>query len=350
MNASSFFSKRPKAAPVDKAQQEAKLPWVEKYRPKTVDEVAYQDEVTKTLKKSIETSNLPHLLFYGPPGTGKTSTILAIGRQLYGPNIFKDNILELNASDDRSIKVVRNRVKSFSQIVTSGKKEAGYPCPPYKLIILDEADSMTVDAQAALRRMMETYSKTTRFCLICNYVTRIIEPLASRCVKFRFKPLSKATMLKRLQEIAANENCSASPDSLDALVAVSGGDMRRSITLMQSAHQLEPEGFTAQTIIEISGQVQDTVIDQFVQACQSNSFEKLQEQANNVICEGYSTVTFIQQLQARIVVDQKLTDLQKAAMTIKMAEVDAALTEGAGEFLQLLDLGSVMLQAYCKSN
>merc|ERR1712137_1211894 len=120
MDSSAFFAKREKRAPVDKAQQESKLPWVEKYRPKTVDEVAYQDEVTKTLKKSIETSNLPHLLFYGPPGTGKTSTILAIGRQLYGPNIFTENILELNASDDRGIKVVRNRVKGFSQIVSSG--------------------------------------------------------------------------------------------------------------------------------------------------------------------------------------------------------------------------------------
>ena len=148
---------------------------------------------------------------------------------------------------------MRSRVKGFSQIVSSGKKEAGYPCPPYKLIILDEADSMTTDAQAALRRMMETYSKTTRFCLICNYVTRIIEPLASRCVKFRFKPLSAETMKSRLVEISNAEKFDVKDEVLDELVVVSGGDMRRAITLMQSAHQLEPEGISVQTIVDISG-------------------------------------------------------------------------------------------------
>lgn len=144
-------------------------------------------------------------------------------------------------------------MKGFSQIVSSGKKEPGYPCPPYKLIILDEADSMTTDAQAALRRMMETYSKTTRFCLICNYVTKIIEPLASRCVKFRFKPLSAQTMKNRLMEISKAENFHINDDVLDQLISVSGGDMRRSITLMQSAHQLEPDGITVQTVVDISG-------------------------------------------------------------------------------------------------
>ena len=161
--------------------------------------------------------------------------------------------MQLNASDDRGIKVVRTRIKTFSQIVTSGKKEAGYPCPPYKLIILDEADSMTVDAQSALRRTMETYSKTTRFCLICNYVTRIIEPLASRCVKFRYKPLSEGTMKATLERVATSEKFTVPPEALDQLIIVSGGDMRRAITLLQSAHQLDGGNISVATIVDISG-------------------------------------------------------------------------------------------------
>ena len=219
------------------------MPWVEKYRPKSIKDVSAQEEVTATLAKSIETRNLPHLLFYGPPGTGKTSTILAIAHELYGQQLYKARILELNASDERGIKVVRDKIKLFAQTaVGSNDTVNGRPCPPFKLIILDEADSMTSDAQAALRRTMETYSKITRFCLICNYVTRIIEPLASRCAKFRFRPLPKASMEGRLQMIAQGEGLTFKHKNeaavLDTIMTLSGGDMRRAIQLMQSAKQL----------------------------------------------------------------------------------------------------------------
>src|SRR6266516_2720113 len=148
------------------------------------------------------------MLFYGPPGTGKTSTILALAKELYGPELFKTRVLELNASDERGISIVREKVKDFARMQLSNPLPSyreKYPCPPYKIIILDEADSMTQDAQSALRRTMETYSKITRFCLICNYVTRIIDPLASRCSKFRFKSLDQGNAKNRLQDIADKE-------------------------------------------------------------------------------------------------------------------------------------------------
>ncbi|KAJ9625587.1 Subunit of heteropentameric Replication factor C (RF-C) [Taxawa tesnikishii (nom. ined.)] len=183
-------------------------PWVEKYRPKSLDDVTSQDHTITVLRRTLQSANLPHMLFYGPPGTGKTSTVLALAKQLYGPDLFRSRVLELNASDERGISIVREKVKDFARMQLSNPP-AGPAGEEYRksirIIILDEADSMTQDAQSALRRTMETYSKITRFCLICNYVTRIIDPLASRCSKFRFKSLGDDNAKKRLGDIAALE-------------------------------------------------------------------------------------------------------------------------------------------------
>ncbi|KAK8372915.1 hypothetical protein O3P69_011001 [Scylla paramamosain] len=219
------------------AVKKALVPWVEKYRPKTVEEVAYQEEVVAVLRKTLEGADLPNLLFYGPPGTGKTSTILAAARQLFG-DMFRQRVLELNASDERGIQVVREKIKRFAQTTVSSTRPDGRPCPSFKIVILDEADSMTRPAQAALRRTMEVQSRSTRFCLVCNYVTRIIEPLTSRCSKFRFRPLAQDVLEDRLTTICRSEGVKFEEGVVAAVVETSGGDLRRAITSLQSSARL----------------------------------------------------------------------------------------------------------------
>ncbi|XP_051532184.1 replication factor C subunit 4-like isoform X1 [Myxocyprinus asiaticus] len=320
------------------------VPWVEKYRPKCVDEVAFQEEVVAVLKKSLEGADLPNLLFYGPPGTGKTSTILAAARELYGPELYRQRVLELNASDERGIQVIREKVKSFAQLTVAGTRVDGKSCPPFKIIILDEADSMTGAAQAALRRTMEKESRTTRFCLICNYVSRIIEPLTSRCSKFRFKPLANDIQQERLLEICEKENLKYSKEGIEALVKVSEGDLRKAITYLQCAARLNAEReVTEQIIIEIAGVVPPKVIKNLLQICYKGTFEKLEVAVKDMIDQGYAATNILNQLHD-VMIDEKLNDKQKSVITEKMAQVDKCLADGADEYLQLLSLCAVIMQ------
>jgi replication factor C subunit 2/4 len=324
------------------------LPWIEKYRPKTMDDVACQEEVVATLKKSMETGNLPHLLFYGPPGTGKTSTILAIGKQLYGPELFKERVMELNASDERGIAVVRTKVKNFAQVTASApSKDSKYPCPPYKLIILDEADAMTQDAQNALRRTMETYSKTTRFCLICNYVSRIIDPLTSRCAKFRFKALNSESMMDRIKYICKEEDINFTPQLGEVLAEVSNGDLRKAITFLQSAHSLYGKQTTVDAITEIAGNVPNKTIEGLVKAATSNSFDQLQKAVTSLIASGYPAAQVLSQLFDQVASSKILDNVQKANISEVIAQADKCLQDGADEFLQLMSVLSSYMKQTC---
>ncbi|KAJ4475058.1 P-loop containing nucleoside triphosphate hydrolase protein [Lentinula aciculospora] len=204
------------------------LPWVEKYRPVTLDDVVSHKDITTTIEKFIEMNRLPHLLFYGPPGTGKTSTILAVARRIYGVD-YRKQILELNASDDRGIDVVREQIKQFAETRTLFSKG-------FKLIILDEADMMTQAAQAALRRVIEQYTKNVRFCIICNYVNKITPAIQSRCTRFRFSPLPIAEVEKRINVVVETENVKLSEDGKKALLKLSKGDMRRALNVLQACH------------------------------------------------------------------------------------------------------------------
>ncbi|CAB1331903.1 unnamed protein product [Coregonus sp. 'balchen'] len=278
-----------KGAGTNAEKKQKSVPWVEKYRPKCMEEVAFQEEVVAVLKKTIEGADVR-----------KTSTILAAARELYGPELYRQRVLELNASDERGIQVVRE-----------------------KIIILDEADSMTNAAQAALRRTMEKESRTTRFCLICNYVSRIIEPLTSRCSKFRFKPLANQVQEERLLEICDKENLKYSKEGIAALVKVSEGDLRKAITFLQSAARLNTDNeITESAVIEIAG---------------------------NMVDEGYAATQILNQLHEAII-EEELNDKQKSAITEKMAVVDKCLVDGADEYLQMLSLCSVIMQQATQSN
>jgi replication factor C subunit 3/5 len=210
------------------------LPWVEKYRPKDLNGIISHTNILNTLQNLINNNKLPHLIFYGPPGTGKTTTILACAKQIYGEN-YKSIILELNGSDERGISVVREHIKDFSntQIMLSQIMKIDYK---YKLVILDEADSMTIDAQFALRRVIENCSKNTRFCIICNYLTKIIPGIQSRCTVLKFTPIQFDDHYKYINNIINIEKINITEDCINNILKISEGDMRKSINILQSLY------------------------------------------------------------------------------------------------------------------
>lgn len=319
------------------------LPWVEKYRPAKVDDVAHQEEVVRAMKTCTEKRNLPHLLFYGPPGTGKTSLILAVAKELFGVTNYRDRVLELNASDERGIDVIRNKVKKFAQFAVGTQKheDTGEVLPPFKIIILDEADSLTKDAQAALRRIIENYTKVTRFCIICNYISRIIDPLTSRCSKFRFQPLSDAAHLSRLSLITRQEGVIVSQEGLEAAMKHSEGDLRRSINLIQSAASLfQGKAITPSEVTEIAGAVPQSVADSTVGIALQGDRKKIQAHVDSIMAEGFSVTQCVQQLIDSVTVDPRSTDLQKAKAARVFSVADHRLTDGADESLQLLWISS----------
>jgi replication factor C subunit 2/4 len=241
--------------------------------------------------------------------------------------------------------VVRDKIKNFAANAV-GAAVPGYPCPPYKVIILDEADSMTGDAQNALRRTMETHSKVTRFIFICNYVSRIIEPLASRCAKFRFKPLQGDVINARVEHICAAEGVELAEGTLEALAQVSGGDMRRAITTLQSATRLKGSPVRPQTVLDVAGAVPRAAIDALLAACASGKFSEAQRAISDVIADGYPAQEVLLELQSALL--DGATPLPEAAqgrMLLQLAEADKALIDGADEFLQLLATASVAQKA-----
>lgn len=238
-NAASSKGKRSAAnLPVE---AEDNLPWVEKYRPASLADVSGHQDILATINKFVDANRLPHLLLYGPPGTGKTSTVLALARRIYGGKNMRQMVLELNASDDRGIDVVREQIKTFSSTkqIFAGAFDKSAPSDSiagFKLIILDEADAMTSTAQMALRRIMEKYTANTRFCIIANYTHKLSPALLSRCTRFRFSPLKEADIRVLVDKVIAEEDVNIAPDAVDSLVTLSKGDMRRALNVLQACH------------------------------------------------------------------------------------------------------------------
>lgn len=316
-----------------------KIPWVEKYRPKKLDEVMHQEEVKTMLKETYSSGNLPHLLFFGPPGTGKTSTILAVAMELYGPHKFKERVLELNASDERGIGIVRGKI-SMTAKTSIGGSDPNYPSPPFRIIILDEADAMTTEAQSALRKTIEDHSEITRFCFICNYIDQIIDPIMSRCVKFRFKPIPEKSMEKRLRYIADNEGAKISKECLYKIMQISDGDFRTAITTLQNTMYIKEE-ITLTTICEIANIFPKKYLDKINNVCIISSNSTIFDIIDLSKCIrrfGYPIQKVIRQIHDMILDSTVLSERTKSIILLTIADSEKKLIAGADEYIQILNI------------
>lgn len=333
----------------DKTKKEKinKLPWIEKYRPKKINDIVSQDKIIKSLQISLETNNLPHLLFFGPPGTGKTSTILAIGRELFGQELMKERVIELNASDDRGINAVREKIKIYAMNSLNNpskyKKDNlnKYPCPPYKIIVLDEADSMTKDAQSALRKIMEDYSNITRFCFICNYISKIIEPITSRCAVYGFIPLNKKLMFNKLDYIANEEKIKHNNKTIDKIVDLSDGDMRKAIMMLQNLKYIQHKysiNETVDKIIELNGYIPENLMNNILNSLKTKDFDSNINLIREFINDGYPVDYFLEQFFEYIVKDNTLSDEMKSKICFHFSNNQKNIIDGSDEYLQMLDI------------
>jgi replication factor C small subunit len=310
--------------------------WAEKYRPKTLDEMVNQKEIVERLKSFVKSKNVPHCIFAGPPGTGKTTAALCLARDLYG-DVYREHLMELNASDERGINVVRETVKTFARARSIGEI-------PFKIMILDESDNMTADAQQALRRTMERYTETCRFILCANYSGKIIEPIQSRCAPFRFTFLPREEHDKYLKHIAEKENVKLLKDGLDAIFEVCSGDLRKAINTLQAAASLN-KTVDAKVVYSIAGRAHPADVQKMIEIAMNGNFIEARKHLRDMIQKyGVAGSDIIRQIHTEIF-RSSIPESWKIKLADIVGEIDYRLVEGADEEVQLSALLARLVEA-----